>query len=150
MKTTDMLDDIVNIKKQIAQLETMLATKKKSLANYFESTGLTQESNGKATAYVQTKTTIDYDIAKLQQRLTKEQKNQVISKEYKINQPKEFLKLLSTYGLKDEAIKFISVEKSVNKEALNTLYEHGDINLSDLDGCYTAKVTKTIAIRINE
>ena len=60
------------------------------------------------------------------------------------------MKLLSTYGLKDEAIKFISVEKSVNKEALNALYEHGDINLSDLDGCYTAKVTKTIAIRINE
>ena len=143
------VEDIGALKIRITELEHMLSEKKKLIGTYFDKSGKTSLSSGNTTVYVQTKTTIDYDIPAMKKKLDKELFNQIVEKKYIISDLKGFREYMDGLNVPMSDLKpFISVESSVNKEQLSRLYEVGELSLTDLDGCYNAKVTKTVAQRI--
>lgn len=147
------VEEIGTLKIRIVELEHILSEKKKVIGKYFDKSGKTTLSSGNTTVYVQTKTTIDYDIPALKKKLDKVLYDQIVDKKYIISDIKglkEFINNSCTPFSFVDLKPFISVERSVNKEQLSRLYENGKLSLDDLDGCYNAKVTKTVAQRIKE
>ena len=147
------VEEIGTLKIRIVELEHILSEKKKVIGKYFDKSGKTSLSSGNTTVYVQTKTTIDYDIPALKKKLDKELYDQIVDKKYIISDIKglkEFINNLDTPFSFVDLKPFISVERSVNKEQLSRLYENGKLSFDDLDGCYNAKVMKTVAQRIKE
>lgn len=148
-----LVEEIGTLKMNIVQMEHILSEKKKIIGHFFDKSGKTSISSGNTTVYVQTKTTIDYDIPALKKKLDKELYDQIVDKKYVISDIeglKKFINQPDTPFSFIDLKPFISVEKSVNKEQLSNLYEKGELSLDDLDGCYSAKVTKTVAQRIKE
>lgn len=145
------VEEIGNLKIRITELEHILSEKKKVMAHYFEKSGKNTFSSGGTTVYVQTKTTIDYDIPALKKKLDRDLYEQIVDRKYVISDINGFKKFIDAPDIPftfSDLKPFISVEKSVNKDQLSKLYEIGEISLNDLDGCYNAKVTKTVAQRI--
>lgn len=145
------LEEAANLKRQIATLEQSLSIKKKLLSKYFSVTGKGSLNSFGATAFVQTKVSVEYDIPKLEEKLDKQVLKEFIEKNYVIQDWSGFIKLLKSHGVsKAELRPFLYVDKKVNKEKLEALYEKGSLSLEALEGCYTAKVVKSVALRLNE
>lgn len=143
------LEEIENLKKQISTLESYLTIKKQEFSQYFKSSGERTASNGSITVYVQQKTSIDYDIAKLEEKLEADLLSEFVDKTYTIPDWKAFKKFLKENDIPAKELKpYISVEKQVNEEKLSKLYDSGEITLQDLEGCYNAKVTNSVAMRL--
>ena len=131
-----LMQDIVYINNQISGLKMLLEQKKKIMAKYFDVSGHRSITNDEATCYISEKTNIEYDVEELQNHLSKEILN-------------KFTKLCKEYGIKPKELKeFISVEKKVNQEKLAKLYEKGEVEPAELQGCYTCTVKKSIALRM--
>lgn len=143
------MDECVSIQNQINGLNLLLVNKKQTLAKYFESTGKRQISNDDCVISVQERTTVDYDIDALSEKLPDEILSKIIEKRYEIVDWDKFVKFLKSYGIKSSAIRpHISVTKSINKENLSALYERKKLSIKDIEGCYTAKITKSVVLRL--
>lgn len=143
------MDECVSIQNQINGLNLLLVNKKQTLAKYFETTGKRQISNDDCVVSVQERTTVDYDIEALSEKLPDEILSKIIEKRYEIIDWDKFVKFLKSYGIKSSAIRpHISVTKSVNKENLSVLYERKKLSIKDIEGCYNAKVTKSVVLRL--
>lgn len=143
------MDECVSIQNQINGLNLLLVNKKQTLAKYFESTGKRQISNDDCIISVQERTTVDYDIDALSEKLPDEILLKIIEKRYEIVDWDKFVKFLKSYGIKSSAIRpHISVTKTINKENLSALYERKKLSIKDIEGCYTAKVTKSVVLRL--
>lgn len=143
------MDECVSIQNQINGLNLLLVNKKQTLAKYFESTGKRQISNDDCVVSVQERTTVDYDIDALSEKLPDEILSKIIEKRYEIVDWDKFVKFLKSYGIKSSAIRpHISVTKSINKENLSALYERKKLSIKDIEGCYTAKITKSVVLRL--
>ncbi len=143
------MDECVSIQNQINGLNLLLVNKKQTLAKYFEVTGKRQISNDDCVVSVQERTTVDYDIDALSEKLPDEILSKIIEKRYEIVDWDKFVKFLKSYGIKSSAIRpHISVTKSINKENLSSLYERKKLSIKDIEGCYTAKITKSVVLRL--
>jgi hypothetical protein len=96
-----------------------------------------------------------WDVDKLEQKLDKELCNEFVVKKYNISDMQGLIKYLKSCGVNPKKFKqYISVEKSVNVNALNQLSEVGDISKEDIEGCYTvnkaASYLKIIAKKAEE
>ena len=143
------MDECVSIQNQINGLNLLLVNKKQTLAKYFESTGKRQISNDDCVISVQERTTVDYDIDALSEKLPDEILSKIIEKRYEIVDWDKFVKFMKSYGIKSSAIRpHISVTKTINKENLSALYERKKLSIKDIEGCYTAKITKSVVLRL--
>ena len=143
------LQDIVYINNQISGLKMLLDSKKKIMEKFFEKTGEKKVSNDECTVFVQERPTIDYDIGAIIKKLGKKKAYEFIDREYKVRDWKQFSKWLKSHDLELDQVKpFLHVEKKVNQDKLSKLYERGTITLKQLDGCYTARVTKSVVLRM--
>lgn len=43
---------------------------------------------------------------------------------------------------------FVCIHKNVDEKAISRLYDTHKLTLTDMDGCYTAKVTKSVVLRL--
>ena len=154
MKETEVkkvVQDMAALKQQIAMLEVMLKEKKSYMQKYFTATGEENYSTDHASVFVQTKTSIEYDIPKLQETVDKELLDEFLVKNYTVTDWKGMAKFLKQKGILGKEIKpFVTVEKHVDKEKLSKLYEEERISLADLEGCYKATVTKSVALRLKD
>ena len=88
---------------------------------------------------------IEYDAAKLKEKIDKELYNEIVSKQYIISDIDGLINLLKKSGISPKDFKnFLNVIETVNKEKIKQLYEVGDITKKQLDGCYTATLIKGI------
>ena len=143
------MDECVSIQNQINGLNLLLVNKKQTLAKYFESTGKRQISNDDCVISVQERTTVDYDIDALSEKLPDEILSKIIEKRYEIVDWDKFVKFLKTHGISASQVRpHISVTKSINKENLSALYERKKLSIKDIEGCYTAKITKSVVLRL--
>lgn len=144
-----LMQDIVYINNQLSGLKMLLEQKKKIMAKYFDVSGHRSITNDEATCYISEKTNIEYDVEELQNHLSKEILNKFIESNYKIKNWNKFTKLCKEHGIKPKELKeFIFVEKKVNQEKLAKLYEKGEVEPAELQGCYTCTVKKSIALRM--
>mgnify|MGYP007070231528 CR=1 FL=1 len=80
---------------------------------------------------------ITWDIDKLSEKLDKGILNEVIDKEYTINDFDSLIRYLKSCGVDPKKFKkFIDVKKSVNNKKIDELSQLGDISAEDIIGCY--------------
>ena len=145
------MDECVSIQNQIDGLKMLLMQRKQTLAKYFESSGERQISNENCVVYVAEKTDVEYDVDAILENIDSELTDIFVIKDYVIKDWKRFVGFMKSNGIKGKDIKsFIEVKKQVDKKALSKLYDAKKISLSDLDGCYTAKVSKSVVLRLKD
>lgn len=143
------MQDIVSLNNQIAGLKMLLQHKKDQMAKYFTVTGQKSVANDECTVFVQERTKIEYDVDAILETLGKDEAKRFVEWSYSIPDFKRFALFLKSKGLTAKDVRpFLSVKKEVNQDKLTKLYEKGEITLDDLDGCYTASVTKSVALRM--
>lgn len=145
----DTMEEIVSLQNQINGLQMLLANKKSLMARYFEKTGKSQVSNSECTVFVQTRTKINYNMMALQEELEEDLLKEFVDKEYKINNWDKFTEIMKKHQVISSEIKpYIDVSRTVNEKKLNKLYEIGKIDIMDLQGCYDAKVSKSVVLKM--
>lgn len=91
--------------------------------------------------------TIDYIADKLKEKLNPDIFNEIARKDYHVEDMQGFIAMLKNAGVSAKDFKkFIRVEQSIDKAEVRRLYATGDIKKSDIKGCYTAKVVKSVKI----
>ena len=145
------MDECVSIQNQIDGLKLLLIQRKQLLAKYFESTGKKQLSNSDCIIYVSEKTTVDYDVDAILDKVDRDLTDVFITKDYTIRDWPRFVKFMKSQGITGKELRpYIDVKKQVDKSALSKLYDSKKITLSDLEGCYTANVTKSVVLRLKD
>lgn len=143
------MDDIVNISNQISGLKMLLNNKKGLLAKYFEKSGERSLSNEDCTVFVQERTSINYDVEKIIKKLGKQKSSTFIEKQYLVQDWYKFVYLMKQHGITPDVLRaYIRVDKKVDEKKLSKLYERGVVSLTDLEGCYDATVSKSVALRM--
>ena len=143
------VDEVVSLQNQINGLKMLLDNKKKLIEKYFDYTGEKNISNNECTVYVNEKVKIDYDINELKNKLDENTFNEIIDKKYIIKDWNELKKILKKYKISSSELKkVIKIEKEINEKSIKELYNSGKINIKDIEGCYDAKVSKSISIRM--
>lgn len=143
------MQDIVSLNNQIAGLKMLLQHKKDQMAKYFTVTGQKSVANDECTVFVQERTKIEYNVDAILETLGKDEAKRFVEWSYSIPDFKQFALFLKSKGITAKDVRpFLSVKKEVNQNKLTKLYEKGEITLEDLDGCYTASVTKSVALRM--
>ena len=93
------MDEIVSLQNQITGLQMLLDQKKSVMAKYFDKTGNRSVSNDDCTVFVQERTTINYDVEKIRNRLSKDKCEKFIESERYIDSENwsVFVKLMKKY-----------------------------------------------------
>lgn len=145
------MDEIVSLQNQITGLQMLLDQKKSVMAKYFDKTGNRSVSNDDCTISVQERTTVDYDIEALSEKLPRNILPLVVEKHFEINDWDAFSKFLKRKGISGQEVRpYISITKNVNKDSLSKLYDQKKLSIKDIQGCYTAKVTKSVVLRLKD
>lgn len=143
------MDDIVHIQNQINGLQLLLNEKKSTMAKYFDKTGERTVSSDECTVYVQERTSIEYDIDALREILPKEQFSSFVESTYTVYDWKAFCRFLKDNGISPKELRpYISITREVNQNKLSELYKRGVIKLTQLKGCYTATVKKSVVLKM--
>ncbi len=80
---------------------------------------------------------VTFDVKKLKEKLDREIFNEVVNKEYVINDFQGLVKYLKKCGVDPKKFKtFIDVTETVNTKRLDELGSLGEISEEDIDGCY--------------
>lgn len=146
-KVNKILDDIVHLNNQITGLEMLIKGKKEKVKEYFASTGKEQIKHPDVTAFVTTRTKVDYDISSIKKTLDKAIYRKFIKRTYRLN-IKKFKQICSMMNIDYRKFaKAIVISEQIDEEALDKLYENGEITLKDLSGCYDAQVSKSVSFR---
>lgn len=81
-------------------------------------------------------------------RNNKEIINEVIVRAYSIVDYDGLVTLLKRRGVRPGEFKeHVRIVRAVDKKALNKLFEVGDLDIKQLEGCYEATITKSISIK---
>jgi hypothetical protein len=142
------------------KLDSELKANKARIQQFFEAKGINklevnldaQEANGSViTAYISERMDIEYDSGKLAKKLSKDVMDEIVTKTYIIKDIDGLIKLVKKAGIKPQEFKqYLSVQAMVNKQEIKRLYDEGYIKMEDLQGCYTAKVTKGVRFSIRK
>lgn len=129
------------IKKKYEDKKKILTT---SIRNYMFSNGFNsfqyQKGNDLIDVKSITQKRVSWDVEKLEKKLDKELLNEIIEKQYIVNNMEGLIKYLKSCGVNSKQFKkFITVEKKVNQTKFNQLSELGDVSLDDVKGCYELK-----------
>ncbi len=147
------MSDIVSLQNQITGLQMLLDQKKNIMAKYFDKTGNRSVSNDDCTVFVQERTTINYDIEKIRNRLTKDKCEKFIESERYIDSEnwKTFVSLMKKYNVPPiEMFKSMKTRRVVDQKKLSRMYENGEIELKELKGCYEASVKKSVVLKMKD
>lgn len=145
-----LMEDIVSINNQVQGLNMLLANKKHILAKYFQKSGNRSIRSENVTCYQQDRTKITYDIPAIKRSLPKDKYKMFINEKHYVMDWEGFVRMCKSYGIKPAELRpFISVESEVDQEKLKKLYDKKVIGIEDLEGCYDATVTSSVALKFN-
>lgn len=145
--------------KQIQSLKKEIETNKAMIQDFFDKKKMDRievepdKSLGNAnnismiTAQKRETIKLEYNSAKLKEKLDKELFNEIITKTYSINNIEGLIELMKDAGISPKEFKkYLVINEVVDKDRIKQLYEVGDITQEMLNGCYTAKLIKSITI----
>lgn len=117
-------------------------TKRKTHRHSIEKQGSTYEALKIERIY------ISYYAEKLKKQLGKEKSNEIMDKQYIINDIDSLVKLLKNSGVDAKKFKkYLIINEQVNKEKIRKLFEVGDVTKEDLKGCYEAKLSVSVQLK---
>ena len=144
-----LMNDVLYLTNQIKGLNMLLDQKKSLCKEYFQKSGKRSISNEQLTIYTQEKTKVDYDIEEIEGKIDKDLCKKFIDKKVEILNQKALMSLLKTHGVnKREMGKCLFVVKKVNEDKLRKLFDSGEITIEDLDGCYEANTSLSVALKV--
>jgi hypothetical protein len=156
-KIHQVIRDIVSIEEQIVSLQALMRTSKQKVQAFMQSRGIEDmmipvDKESSATEYYHTRIasrlTVKYDVSKLKRVLDKEMQNEVIQKQYAIVDMNTMVALLKRHKVPVDKFKeCIHVTESVDSARLKQLYDSNEILMEDIEGCYTATLTKSLSIK---
>lgn len=145
-----LMEDIVSINNQVQGLNMLLANKKHILAKYFQKSGNRSIRSENVTCYQQDRTKITYDIPSIKRSLPKDKYKLFINEKHYVMDWEGFVRMCKEHGITPKELRpFISVESEVDQEKLKKLYDKKVIGIEDLEGCYDATVTSSVALKFN-
>lgn len=145
-----LMEDIVSINNQVQGLNMLLANKKHILAKYFQKTGNRSIRSENVTCYQQDRTKITYDIPSIKRTLPKDKYKLFINDKHYVIDWDGFVRMCKAHNISPKELRpFISVESEVDQEKLKKLYDKKVIGIEDLEGCYDATVTSSVALKFN-
>ena len=155
MNVKDIIKNANAIEKQISRLSVELNECKNKIQQFFDKKGIknivveNEDQNGLTLVANKTERVyIDYDMDKLKEKLDKNVFDKIVVKQYIVVDMEGLVTLLREVGVKPREFKeFIKTIITPNKESLKNLYEIGEITKADLEGCYSAKIVKSIQIK---
>ena len=94
---------------------------------------------------------IVWNIEKLKQKLDKKTLNNIVDKEYVINDMKGLSEYLKSCGVSaKEFKKYVTVNESINDKAIESAYQLGFIKKKQIEGCYEVENIGEPYIKITE
>ena len=106
----------------------------------FEVRAKDDSSKGVLTVKKITPTTIVWDADKLEKQLGKERSRSIVEKKYIIEDFDGLVKYLKECGVNPKKFKeYLTIEKTVNQQALKQADDLGEITGKDISGCYRAQ-----------
>lgn len=141
------VEETATIKNKIETLEDLLSKRKKILLAYMEKTGETCKGNG-ISCFIQERVKIEYNKEELKNKLDKELYNEIIQKEYSIEDFDEFKKILKDNNISLKKFKgIIRKEEKIDEQKISNLFEEGELTLDDISGCYNVTGKKSVIIK---
>lgn len=146
-----------SLEDEIAQLSKVRDENKAKIQEFFDTRGYkeilvmpeSKDKNDIALKAIKVeKCVIEYDMDKLKTKLDKDVFNKIVIKKYEVEDMVGMVAMLKENDVRAADFKpFIKVLMQPDKEAMKQLYAIGELSKADLDGCYTAKLTKYIQIK---
>ena len=88
--------------------------------------------------------TVNFDPEKVEQQIDEDLHTQFVTKRYAITDIDGLIKYLKSCGVSAKRFKsFITVEKGIDRKALDNLIEIGEITMDELEGCYEVKESES-------
>ncbi len=146
-----LIEDLVDTQKLVKLYNEKYNELRSQLQEIFDKNDLKSfEAGSESTQYRATlveRVYVDYFIDMLKKKLSKEKRNKIIKKQYKISNIEKLIKLAKEYGIPKEEIKdIVDVEEYVDKEQIQQMSSTGDLSIEEIEGCYAARVQKHIQI----
>ena len=89
------------------------------------------------------KKSITWDIDKLKKKLDKKVIKKIVTKNYTINDMNGLIEYLKECGVNPKKLKkFLTVDEELNEIELNRLYDLGEINKEQVNGCYKLEMSE--------
>lgn len=124
-------------------IKNFMFTSTEGITDEFEFEVQAKDTSGKGVLTVKkiTPTTIVWDAEKLEKQLGKERSQSVIEKRYTIEDYDGLVEYLKECGVSPKKFKsFLSIERTVNQQALKQADDLGEITDKDISGCYKTQV----------
>ena len=124
-------------------IKNFMFTSTEGVADEFEFEVQAKDTSGKGVLTVKkiTPTTIVWDAEKLEKQLGKERSQSIIEKRYAIEDYDGLVEYLKECGVSPKKFKsFLSIERTVNQQALKQADDLGEITDKDISGCYKTQV----------
>lgn len=149
-----LIKDAFSFQKKIEELTTLMKGNLQQIHEHFDSEAIREleveaETEGDIAliAKKSERVTVEYFPDKLEKKLSSELFNEVVNKSYAIIDMPALIILMRSHGISPKDFKkLIRVDQSVNRPELKRLYDDGEITKSDIKGCFSAKISKSIKI----
>lgn len=154
MNIKRLIKDTFVLKRRLEDLQNAVKANMSNIQAHFDSESIKEldvegETDGDTPliAKVMERVTTEWYPEKLQKKLSPEIFNEITNKSYAIIDMDGMKLLLKSHGVDPKAFrKLIRVDQSINREELKRLYSDQEITKSDIKGCFSAKVSKSIKI----
>lgn len=141
------IDEMYELKIKKDKAEEEYNKRRDILIKAFDNSASNSISSDNHSAVCRKTLIITYDIEKLERKLSKILRKEVINKEVVVVDYAGLTSLLREAGIKPKQFKdLIEVRKTVNNEAIKKLFDTEQLTLDDIDGCYNAQIRKSITI----
>ena len=137
-----------SLKKQLETLQKKFDAEKRKLQKCFdETTDKKVEANNIVAQKIE-RVFIEYDVEKLYKQMDRKIFGKITDKKYYITNIEGLIELLKEHKVKPKEFKkYINPEIKVNTKKLQQAYDMGEVYNKDIEGCYTAKITKYVELK---
>ena len=148
MSIEDNINRAYALKKKISEMNAQYDFIRSKIQQYFENEKNNKIKVNGVAATKRERIEIIYDIEKMREKIDRKLFNKITERTYFVTDIESLIVLMKEANIKPKNFKkYVKPQIKVNKDAIEKAYDVGDISKDDLQGCYTAKVTKYIELR---
>lgn len=151
-KTQNLIIETRELEEQVGELLLKIDENKSKIQAYFDENNSKEvrvpvSNNVSLVCKKQERVTMTYDIEKLKSKIDSELFLEVTKRTYIIKDINKMIEMVKDAGVKAKDFKaLIEADVKVDTQAIKRLYDVGEITMKQLQGTYTAKISKSIKI----
>lgn len=151
-KTYNLIIETRELEEQVGELLLKIDENKSKIQAYFDENNEKEIrvpvlNNTTLVCKKQERVNMTYDVEKLKSKLDSELFLEVTKRSYTIKDINKMIEMIKDAGVKAKDFKaLIEADVKVDAQAIKRLYDVGEITMKQLQGAYTAKISKSIKI----